>query len=190
MRMHDVMPAIEESTADLRTACSNGLRATMTVLDGINTRRYTRKGAKESDQHLADLDTALERLRTVLEEFKNSRRLQLLQPFDSVLEDARVSAPMKLRPSSVPLRNLYVSFVFAANLVVLTEATIGLMEYVQLTGHKRRKNRLWAPGGLRAIGKAIMSRGDTSDQAVGEDHAPQPDEEVKQEEGPYRVSHI
>lgn len=187
MRMHDVMHVIEESTADLRSACSDGLCATKTVLDGINTRRYSRQGAKDSDRHLTDLDAALERLRTALEEFKNSRRLQLLQPFESVLEDARTSEPLRLRPSAVPLRSLYVSFVFATSLVVLADAIIGLMEYVQLTAHKRRKNRLWAPGGLRALGRAIMSRGDTSDQAAGEDHAPQPDEEVKEEEGPYRA---
>lgn len=185
VRMHDVLPVIEESTADLRTACSDGLRATMTVLDGINTRRYSRKGAKESDQHITDLDGALERLRAALDEFKTSRRLQLLHPFDAVLEDAKAQTPHKLRPSSVPLRSLHISFVFAASLIVLADAIIALMEYVQLIAHKRRKNRLWAPGGLRALAKALMSRGDTSDQAAGEDHAPQPDEEVKAEEGPY-----
>ncbi|EKM50877.1 uncharacterized protein PHACADRAFT_151282 [Phanerochaete carnosa HHB-10118-sp] len=182
VRMQDVMPVIEESTADLRSACSNGLRATKTVLDGINTRRYARQGAEDSDQHLTDLDAAFERLRTALEEFKTSRRMQLLRPFDSC--DARTSE--SLRPSAVPLRSLYISFVFATNLVVLTEAIAGLMEYVQLTAHKRKKNRLWAPGGLRALGRAIMSRGDASDQAAGEDYAPRPNEEVKEEEGPYR----
>lgn len=75
---------------------------------------------------------------------------------------------------------------FAANLVVLADAVVGLMEYVQLTAHKRTRNRMWAPGGLRALGRAIVSRGDASDQAAGEDHAPQPDEELYDEEAPYR----
>ena len=43
------------------------------------------------------------------------------------------------------------------------------MLYVQNIAAKRTKNRLWAPGGLRAIAKALTSRGESGEQAVGED---------------------
>lgn len=179
VRMKDVLPNIEDATADLRAACSNGLGATKALLDGINMRRYSRKGARESDQQLADLDAALERLRASLAEFKSSRRMQLLQPYEPVFED------LKTKKGPVPFRGLYVSFVFAANLIVLSDSIIHLMELVQTTAGKRKKNRLWAPGGLRAIGKALLSRGDVSDQAAGEDETPPAEEEVTREERPY-----
>ncbi|GJE92380.1 fusaric acid resistance protein-like domain containing protein [Phanerochaete sordida] len=186
VRMHDLLPVIEDATAELRAACAAGLAATQAVLDSINTRRYARQGDRESGARLAALDAALEQLRGALAAFQDVRRRALLAPFGGVLADARAAPPAALRPGALPLRSLYVSFVFAANLVVCADAVRGLMEYVQLTAHARRRNRLWAPGGLRALARALVARGDTSDQAAGEDHAPQPDAEVKEEELPYR----
>jgi hypothetical protein len=180
VRLKDVMPILEEATTDLRSACSTGLGATKTVLDGINTRRYSRTGAIESNQQVADLDNALERLRVSLEEFKNSRRLQLLQPFNPVIQESK-----QKNGYIIPFRSLYICFIFASNLIVLADGIVKLMEYVQLKAHKRGKNRLWAPGGLRAIGRALMSKGDENDQAAGEDQVPQAQEEVKREEAPF-----
>lgn len=179
VRMRDVLPVIEEATADLRGACSAGFAATRTVLDGINMRRYARRGAKESEQQLADLDAALDRLKTSLAQFKTSRRLQLLRPFEGVIEDARNGN------GYVPFRGLYVSYVFAANLIVLADGIITLMELVQSTASKRTKNRLWAPGGLRQVFKALTSRDDVSDRAAGEDNAPEPQMDVTEKEKPY-----
>lgn len=180
VRMQDVLPVISSATADLRASCIAGLGATQILVDGINLRRYARKGARESDQHLQDLDDALERLKVSLESFKSSDRLNLLQPFHAVFADAKVN-----NFGALPIRSLYVSFVFSSNLIVLSDAVVKLMESVQKTATKRRRNRVWAPGGLRALGKALLSRGEVSDQATGEDNVPQPDEEVKKDEKPY-----
>ncbi|KIP09379.1 hypothetical protein PHLGIDRAFT_86838 [Phlebiopsis gigantea 11061_1 CR5-6] len=184
VRMRDVLPTIEEATAELRGACSAGLGATVVVLDGINMRRWARGGAHESAQQLADLDAALDRLKTALAQFKTSKRLHLLRPFEAVMEAAPTAH------GGLPLRSLYVSFVFAANIIVLADAIVKLMDLVQMTASKRTKNRLWAPGGLRQIAKALTSRGDATDQAAaaaGEDNVPEPDEEVKAEEKPYKL---
>ena len=90
--MYNILPVIEESTANLHTVChSDGLHATKTILDGIDMRWCMHKDAKEFDQHVADL----ERLCTTLDEFKMSHRLQLLHPFDTVLEDVKVPTPLK-----------------------------------------------------------------------------------------------
>ncbi len=179
VRVADLLPVIEDATSDLRNACSAGLASVKTLLDGINSRRYARKGATESQQQLADLDQAIERLNICLAEFKEHKRLILVEPFQSLLQSADTTkGPM-------PLRSLYVAYVFAANLVVLASAILKLMETVQATAAKRKKNRLWMPGGLRALAKAIVSRGETSDQAAGEDNVPQAEEEVKKEECAY-----
>ena len=179
VRMRDVMPTLEQSTADLRSACSAALGSMKAVLDDINTRRYSRKGPKESDLHIAELDGALDRLRVALEEFKTTRRLQLTGPYESLFSNAKEGQ------GYLPLRSLYVSFVFAGNLIVLADAVVTLMEYMQLTAHKRRKNRLWAPGSLRALGKALFSKGSEMEQVAGEDSTPEPEEDMKRKEAPF-----
>lgn len=174
VRLADVMPTIKDATADLREACSKGLGSVRTVLDGINTKRYARKGAAESEQQLKDLDQAFEVLQQTVADFKSTRRLELLQPFQAVIASADV------KRGAIPLRALYVSYVFAANLVVLAEGILDLMAYVQTTAAKRLRNRLWAPGGLRAIVKALTSRGDVNEQTAGEDNEPQVEKELQQ----------
>lgn len=180
VRMKDILPVVDAATADLRNACSQGLAAAKTLLDGVNTRRWARSGVKESEQYLLDLDQALEHLRATLVEFQQSKRLMLIRPFESVMECAR-----KKQKGPLPFRTLFVSFVFAANIISLAQSIEQFMVYVQTKAAKRTKNRLWAPGGLRAIAKALTAKGDTSEQAVGEDTQPPPEEEVDHEERPY-----
>ncbi|KAI0683238.1 hypothetical protein BC835DRAFT_1423494 [Cytidiella melzeri] len=181
IRIQDVLPSVAESTVDLRGACSEGLAAAQALLEGINTRRYARRGPKESEQQLKDLDVAVERLQAALVEFKADKRLLILQPFESLVDAARTD-----HKGPFPLRGLYTAYVFAANLIVLAQAIEQYMVYVQAIASKRRKNRLWAPGGLRAIVKALRSKGDATDQAAGEDHEPPVEKEIRKEEAPYK----
>lgn len=164
VRMKDMLPLIEEATADLRGAVSNGLAAAKALLDGINTRRWHRKGDRESQQQLEDLDRALEQLRSSLADFQESRRLLLLRPFEPLFESAKVR-----KKGPIPFRTLFIAFVFAANMIAVAQVVDQFLVYVQTVAAKRTKNRLWAPGGLRAIAKALMAKGEASDQAAGED---------------------
>lgn len=169
VRFQDVMPVIRESTKDLRDACSDGLQAIKDVFDSINLKRWTRGGAADSEQRVQDLTKSIERLKTALEAFKTSNRLQLLEPFQSIISSCKT----KEARSSLPLRSLYVSFVFASNLIVAADGIIDLMETVQHTASKRTHNRIWAPGSIRAVLKALTTRGDHSDQVIGEDEQPE-----------------
>ncbi|KAI0087246.1 hypothetical protein BDY19DRAFT_986266 [Irpex rosettiformis] len=169
VRIQDVVPALGEATIDLRKACSEGLATTQVLLDGINTRRYARHGAKESEQHLLDLDAAIDHLQVALADFKKDKRLMILRPFEGLVDSARLGTDLK---GPLPLRALYTAYVFAANLIVLAEAIEHYMEYVQSIATKRVHNRLWAPGGLRAIVKALREKGDAGNVAAGEDDEP------------------
>ena len=183
VRIQDVVPAVGEATLDLRKACSEGLSATQILLEGVNTRRYARHGAKESEQHLKDLDAAIERLHTALTDFKIDKRLIILRPFEGLVDSTtRLDADTK---GPLPLRALYTAYVFASNLIVLAEGIERYMTYVQSIAAKRKRNRLWAPGGLRALVKALRAKGDSGDVAAGEDHEPPVEKEVENEEAPY-----
>ncbi|KAF7792649.1 hypothetical protein EIP86_003746 [Pleurotus ostreatoroseus] len=186
VRITDVLPLIEDVTSELRAACSGALGAVQAVLDNINTRRYNfRKRATyraEADALVVELDAAVERLRSALTEFSERRRLLLVEPFEPMLQKATEDkGPM-------PLRSLYIAYVFAANLIVLSESALSLAEVVQATAAKRTRPRLWGPAGLHALYTAITSRsdGDVSEQAAGEDSVPQAAEEVQKEERVFK----
>ena len=186
VRLGDVMSAIEDATLELRQACTRGLGAVKAVIDGINMRRYARSGARESEALLAELDEAFDHLRACLHEFRTQKRLALVEPFQAMLEraqggsllDADVQGARRGHGHSLPLRSLYISYVFAANLIVLSDSIVALMVLVQETAAKRKVNRLWAPGGLKALFRLIFVRVPEEQRALGEDLG-QPDEEEK-----------
>lgn len=121
-----------------------------------------------------------------MEEYKETKRLKVLEPFLPILEQAK----SQQKKGPLPLHNLYVSYVFGANLMVLAEGILAFMAVVEETANKRTRNRVWAPSSLRAIGKAIMSRGDASEQALGEDTTVEQEDEVRRDEKSYSKSHL
>ncbi|KAM5537128.1 hypothetical protein V8D89_009274 [Ganoderma adspersum] len=171
VRLVDVLPNLREATAGVRAAGVEVLDAIQKLIVSVNTKRYTR-GHVEQDVLLLQLEKSLTGLRDALEDFKNDQRFVLLQPFRDLLDRAH-AGEMK----SIPLRSLHMSFVFTSNLVSTSSAIVTLAEYVSKTAAKRPKTRLWLPTGLRAIGKALMSRG-SGGEAVGEDTAPKEEIEM------------
>ncbi|CAL1710858.1 unnamed protein product [Somion occarium] len=178
----DLLPLIKESTADLREACSDGIGSIKAYIDLINTRRYARNCDVDVEQGIKNLDEGMARIRTALSDFKETKRLQLSNPFLPIIEASKNN-----RKSFLPLRSLYIAYVFGANLIVLADGILALMETVLSTANKRKRNRVWAPSSLRAIGKALTSRGDVSDQALGEDRAIEEDDEVQRDERSYKL---
>ncbi|KAH9896908.1 hypothetical protein C8Q73DRAFT_642067 [Cubamyces lactineus] len=174
VRLVDVLPSVRESTADLRAAGVAVLASLKDLIIAVNTNRYKRGHALQ-DARLAELDKALITLRAALEEFKISKRLIILQPYQAMLQQAESGALNKF-----PLRGLYISYVFAANLIAVSNGIISLAEDVNEIAMKRQHARLWAPKGLRAIGKLLRSRRGAGEDAVGED--PEPEEVVESEE--------
>ncbi|KAI0070747.1 hypothetical protein K474DRAFT_1631398 [Panus rudis PR-1116 ss-1] len=177
-----ILPVLRESTTELRRANADGIAAVKKVIDSINLKRYARNGDADADQRVSELADAINHLQTSLATFKEKNRLQLLTPFESSISEAKG----RQHKSHVPLRSLYIAFVFSANLVVLAEEVLDLMEYVQKTALKRRRNRLWAPGGLRALWKAITSRGGESEQAFGEQEVKDDETEAARDERSYK----
>ncbi|KAF5390378.1 hypothetical protein D9757_005305 [Collybiopsis confluens] len=179
-RVVDVMPLIESATLELREAITAGAVAMRKNLDNINHRRWTKKADIDS-QLRQELDGAYERLTTALKNFtqdgQDATRMQILGPFIALLH----SEMTKIEQESLPFRSLFIAFVLGTNLVSLSESILKTMDVVRTTVGKRTKNRLWAPRGLRQIGKLFRVKGVGEDengvalgenvggQAIGED---------------------
>ena len=177
LRLVDLLPLLREATSELRSAASNALTAVSDTINFVNTTRwswYSTADALAGQEN--KLDSAVESLRRALSEFKATGRLRLLEPFEPHLSAA-----------DAPLRGLYVSYVFSASIIVVSEAILTVVETVRETTNKRRTNRLWAPKGLRQLAHAffIEKSADGDVRAYGET------EEIKEidpegDEGKYR----
>ncbi|KAH8103409.1 hypothetical protein BXZ70DRAFT_728472 [Cristinia sonorae] len=170
VRMTDVMPTVREATRDLRASTSASITAVQSVLDSINTKRYSRNGDADADKKVEQLADSMHHLRQALADFKETKRLQLVEPFQPLLEATKGYKTGASAPP--PLRTLFISFVFGANMVTLAEGVLNMMEFVLATASKRRRNRLWAPNSILAIFKALATRDRRDEQGAGEDEVP------------------
>ncbi|KZT02812.1 uncharacterized protein LAESUDRAFT_729774 [Laetiporus sulphureus 93-53] len=175
----DLVPVLGDATRELREASANAIASCKAVIDSINTKRYIRGNVADLKVHLAELDAAEQRLVKAIDAFKERDRLILLEPFHGLL-DAVASGKQIEERGNAPFRPLYIAFVFTANLVTVAKSAKAVVEVIGDTARKRRQNRLWAPKGIRAIGKLITQRGDAGERALGEDPAPFEEEEPEQ----------
>lgn len=150
------------------------------MLDFVNKTRWkgNAKNSDEGNEGLArrekELDEWAERLRISLEDFKERRRLELVEPYSALIESQGRSPPapapvtstsmddvdedpaVDVKKSFLPLRGLYASYVFGASLIAVTEVILVLVDLVRSKVAKRRRNRLWAPKGLRSLANAVL----------------------------------
>jgi hypothetical protein len=146
LRLVDLLPLLREATAELRSAASNALNAITGMINFVNTTRHCwHSTAHALSEQERELDSAAERLRGALVDFKENGRLRLLEPFEP-----------HLGTLTAPMRGLYVCYVFSASIVVVSEAVLAVMDTVRQTTNKRKKNRLWAPKGLRQLVHALF----------------------------------
>jgi hypothetical protein len=146
LRLVDLQPLLRDATSELRSAASDALAAVSGAINFVNNTRWswasTADALVEQEQRL---DSVAERLRSALAEFKVTGRLRLLEPFEP-----------HVGTETPPLRGLYVCYVFSTSIVVVSEAVLAVVETVQKISNNRRKNRLWAPKGLRQLAHAFF----------------------------------
>lgn len=166
VRVQDILPVIHHSTKNLRLACLHGLETAKSNIDHVNKRRW-RKNSDVDAQMSRALDEAVGKLSRALAAFKETERLALLDPFMNMIGTAKTREEQE----NLPLRSLYLAYVFGSNLISTSSAVLGFMEEVRDLVGKRKKNRLWAPSGLRRLWKLVGAKGDQTDGAAafGED---------------------
>lgn len=167
VRIEHVLPIINQATAELRRACAEGIEAAKASIDSVNQCRWHRNLERDTELTLG-LDEAITRLLSTLVAFKETNRLILLEPFMSMLKTPKT----REEQDSLPLRSLYLSYVFGSNLIVTSDGLLSFMELVRNTVSKRKNQRLWAPKGLRKLGKLFTVRGGKTDGVFGDDAAP------------------
>ncbi|EUC64408.1 fusaric acid resistance-like protein [Rhizoctonia solani AG-3 Rhs1AP] len=151
MHITDMIPIVYTATANLRKSLSKALENMSAAVRDVNSRRY--KSVKQ--EPLDNLRSAREALREALATYKESGRIAIVQP----LADAVDSVSGKLldehgRPA-VSFRPLFICFVLESNLCWTAETTITLMNQLIELMEERKRNRLWAPTGLRKIGNLL-----------------------------------
>lgn len=165
------------------------------MLEFVNKTRWKResKQGDEGNEGLLkrekELDEWAEKLRSALEDFKERRRLELVEPYAALIESEGRSDPAAeqadsiddddigpataMKKSFLPLRGLYVSYVFGASLIAVADVILVLVDLVRSKVAKRRKNRLWAPKGLRSLANAVFfgRSGEQIAETLGEEDA-------------------
>ncbi|KAK0471132.1 hypothetical protein IW261DRAFT_1513189 [Armillaria novae-zelandiae] len=167
VHISEVLPIIDRSTGPLRQTISNGIEVIKQSLNHINKNRWSRNPDMDA-QTRTELDKAIEELQSTLGDFKSTNRLALINPFKPILKNPE----LVVGSQTLPLRSLYVSYVFATTMINVAEATLGLMSLVGDTMEKRKANRLWAPKGLRKLWKILSAKGDQTNGVFGEDVSP------------------
>lgn len=186
VRIIDIIPFLESATLELRDAIISAVAAMRKSLEDVNRHRWTRSPVDGSLS--VELDEAYEQLRNAVINFtkdgQDSKRMQILAPFLSLLQDPEGSMT-KEEQAALPFRSLFFAFVLGTNLVSLSEGIMTMMDTVKATLAKRKKNRLWAPKGLRKLGNLFKGRGLNGEDedgaaALGEDPAQAKEEDEDQ----------
>jgi hypothetical protein len=173
----DLLPVIKDATADLREACCDGVSVVQAGIDHVNKYRW-RTDANERARCHEKFDATIARLSAVVTSFKETKHKMLIEPFMPLLRNAHTREAR----NAVPLRSLYLSYVFAANIIVVGDVLLAFVEQVRATLEKRKNNRLWAPKGIRAINKFFTERDHEDAALFGEDQTPEKTEiGIKQE---------
>ncbi|KAJ7186248.1 hypothetical protein B0H12DRAFT_1173827 [Mycena haematopus] len=171
VRPADIFPVLDAATRELRGAIVATLGAIRAQIAHVNRTRWRRDAAGTAACAEA-LDAAGVRLAAALADFNSERRMELLAPFLPLVE-AAVAASEDGKPvGELPLRSLFVSCVFFANIGSSAEAVQGLLSAVLEIDAKRPKARLWGPTAIGSLWKLIRARGDKADGAFGEDTSP------------------
>ncbi|KAL5519292.1 hypothetical protein ACEPAH_975 [Sanghuangporus vaninii] len=184
VRMADISPILFSSTAELRTACLEGLDAAQDMTKQVNRRRWER-GSQTVEEKEVALTKALDRLRASVDTFKSQGRLAIVEPFVPMLRAADADHESRKR---MPIRSLIVASSFSAQLVVTANGIIELLDLIRKTTNKRRHARLWAPSGLRMLGNIILKRekNPSLEMALGENIVVELEKEEEEEEEAYR----
>jgi hypothetical protein len=180
LHIDDMLPVIKDTTADLRHACCNGVATVQASIDAVNKNRW-RIDAEATTKCHQNFDASIAQLSATLTAFKETNSKMLIEPYMPLLRDAHTREARR----ALPLRSLYLSYVFATNLIVVGDVLLSFMEQVKATGEKRKNNRLWAPKGLRSIKKLFTERDDEDAAPFGEDRAPEKTE-IELNQNSYR----
>ena len=177
----EAIPHIRDATAELRAATIEAVASVQALIDAVNNDRLFSRAVSTVTLE-EGLDAAIEKLRKALNGFKQHGTGAILGAYGQ-----------KPR-GDMPLRSLYLGYLFGATTVIIAEVVLTLVETAAETSARRRKARLWGPSSLKHfVDSVLKGRRHNEERAFcGEEHESYTDEDDKeeQEEQEYRESAI
>ena len=153
----EVLPRVRDGTADLRAATIEAVTAVQELIDAINRDRLLSRSGPIAPLE-ERLEAAGDKLRIALDNFKEHGA--------NVMLDAYGIKPR----ADMPLRSLYLGYVFSSTTVIIGEVVLSLVQTVAETSARRRKVRLWGPSSLRHVVNALLKgHRKNEEQAFGEE---------------------
>ncbi|KAI9512001.1 hypothetical protein F5148DRAFT_1280228 [Russula earlei] len=126
LTLTEVFPHVRDATADLRTATIEGVAAVQGLLTAINDDRlFSRSGPTAPLEER--LDAAADKLRAALDDFKERGAHAILRAYGH-------------KPNAdMPLRGLYLGYVFSSTTVIIGEVVLSLVKTVAETSARTAK---------------------------------------------------
>lgn len=169
-----LLPRVATSTKPLITALYDALTASTSWLEHANHSRW-RPRARLPSSSRADRVQLLDKLRAELAEFKQTRRLMLIEPFSRFFDSRTGALIADVNSTRLSGRSLYVCFALQTSLCALADASIRLLERINTLEAKRTRRRLWWPRGLRHLGTLIVGGHGARAETAGIEGAQNPE---------------
>lgn len=174
----DVLPHVRDATAELRAATIEAVASVQALFNAVNNDRLFSRSVSTAPLD-ENLDAASEKLRTALAGFKEHGT------------EAIFGAYGHRTRGDMPLRSLYLGYVFGSTTVIIGEVVLTLVQTAAETSARRRRSRLWGPSSLKHfVDSVLKGRRHNEEQAFcGEDQECYTEEDDIQERE-YRESAI
>ena len=139
----EALPHVRHATAELRAATIEAVASVQALLNAVNTDRLFSRSVSTGplDERL---DAAGEKLRAALESFKEHGTEGILGAYGHMPR------------GDMPLRSLYLGYVFGATTVIIGEVMLTLVQTTAETSARRRRARLWGPSSLKHFVDSVL----------------------------------
>ncbi|KAI0266396.1 hypothetical protein BC834DRAFT_969435 [Gloeopeniophorella convolvens] len=153
----NVLPQVKGATAELRGATIEGVAAVQALVDHVNSDRvFNRPGPIGPVEER--LDAAAEKLRQALDDFKENGTHAILGAYGQ-----------KPR-ADMPLRSLYLGYVFGSTTIVIGEVVLSLVQKSGEISARRKRVRVWGPSSVKHVLNALFkARRKSEERTFGEE---------------------
>lgn len=175
-----LIPILASSSADLRSACENGLICVMDWFQQCNTRRWAAYFSKPNDGLVKErhdkLVDQLNELQATLEEFRSVHRSKLVQPYERFFDPQtkrllrnpdekemfasrcvlECFVTIKSLWLNLLIRSLFTCFVFLDTLDAFAEHLLQVLKMVVDIDIQRPSPKIWFPGRLSKVKDDII----------------------------------
>lgn len=164
-----------ETGKDLFNANADAIDHVIGFLDRLNSERWqrfvdrfvrTKKAqAERGEGNAQNTENMVRRLESVLEDFRNSKRLEILEPFREAMQG-------RLRPNDaglIPHRYLFQAWLHQFHLISFSERLLVLLRQVETLERERTYARFWGPAWPRLLSLESWRNSGEHDDSYDED---------------------